>query len=130
MEKIKGSNVRHAIFDYLHTMMFMSINPDETINDFKACGREMVVESFDNYNLVLLGQDIFGLIIANSINKRFPFQVWHVIKPFCYKCITSYMFIFHTFKLYHALKVCCACPCRALDGWDSSGAALESRHTS
>jgi hypothetical protein len=48
MEKIKGSDVRHAIFDYLHTMMFMSINPDETIDDFKACGREMVVESFDN----------------------------------------------------------------------------------
>jgi hypothetical protein len=48
------------------------------------------------YNLVLLGQDIFGLIIANSVNKGFPFQVWHVIKPFCYKCITSYMFIFHT----------------------------------
>ncbi len=36
-----------CIFDYLHTMMFMSINPDETIDDFKACGKEMVVESFD-----------------------------------------------------------------------------------
>jgi hypothetical protein len=26
----------------------MSINLDETMNDFKACGREMVVENFDN----------------------------------------------------------------------------------
>jgi hypothetical protein len=28
--------------------MFMSINPNETIDDFKAHGKEMVVESFDN----------------------------------------------------------------------------------
>jgi hypothetical protein len=26
----------------------MSINPNETIDDFKAHGREMAVESFDN----------------------------------------------------------------------------------
>jgi hypothetical protein len=29
-------------------VMFMSINPGETIDDFKAREREMVVESFDN----------------------------------------------------------------------------------
>jgi hypothetical protein len=29
----------------------MSINPDETINDFKARGKEMVVENFDNVQL-------------------------------------------------------------------------------
>jgi len=29
-------------------VMFMSINPNETIDDFKACGKEMVVEIFDN----------------------------------------------------------------------------------
>jgi hypothetical protein len=23
----------------------------------------------------------------------------------------------YIFKLHHGLKVCCACPCRALDGW-------------
>ncbi len=28
--------------------MFMSINLDETIDDFKAHGKEMVMESFDN----------------------------------------------------------------------------------
>ncbi len=37
-----------AIFDCFHMMMFMSINPNETIDDFKACGREMVVGSDDN----------------------------------------------------------------------------------
>jgi hypothetical protein len=29
-------------------VMFMSINPEETIDDFKAHGREMAVENFDN----------------------------------------------------------------------------------
>jgi hypothetical protein len=51
-------------------MMFMSINPNETIDDFKACGKEMVVGSDDN------------------------------LKPFCYGCITSCMFIFHTYLNY------------------------------
>jgi hypothetical protein len=48
MEKIKDSKVRSAIFDCLHMVMFMSINPNETIDDFKAHGKEMVMESFDN----------------------------------------------------------------------------------
>jgi hypothetical protein len=48
IEKIKDSKVKHAILDHLHMVMFMSINPNETIDDFKACGKEMVVESFDN----------------------------------------------------------------------------------
>jgi hypothetical protein len=51
MEKIKDSRVRCAILDCLHMVMFMSINPDGTIDDFKAHGREMVVESFDNLQL-------------------------------------------------------------------------------
>jgi len=48
MEKIKDSKVRHVVLDRLHMVVFMSINPNETIDDFKAHGREMVVESFDN----------------------------------------------------------------------------------
>ncbi len=36
------------MFDQLHMVMFMSINPNETINDFKARGKEKVVESFHN----------------------------------------------------------------------------------
>jgi hypothetical protein len=63
MEKMKDSKVRHAVLDHLHMVMFMSINPNETIDDFKAHGKEMVVESFDNYNLVLFGQDFFGLLL-------------------------------------------------------------------
>jgi len=48
MEKIQDSEVRCAIFDCFHMVMFVSINLDETIDDFKARGKEMVVESFDN----------------------------------------------------------------------------------
>jgi hypothetical protein len=48
MEKIKDPKVRGVILDRFHMMMFISINPNETIESFKAHGREMVVESFDN----------------------------------------------------------------------------------
>jgi hypothetical protein len=48
MEKIKDSEVKCVIFDHFHMVMFMSINSNETIDDFKARGREMVVENFDN----------------------------------------------------------------------------------
>jgi len=48
MEKIKDSEVRCVILDCLHMVMFMSINPNETIDDFKECGKERVVEIFDN----------------------------------------------------------------------------------
>jgi hypothetical protein len=48
MEKIKDTKVRCAVLDHLHMVMFMFINPYETIDDFKAHGMEMVVGSFDN----------------------------------------------------------------------------------
>jgi hypothetical protein len=48
MEKIKDLEVKCDVFDCLHMVMFMSINPNESIDDFKACGKETVVESFDN----------------------------------------------------------------------------------
>jgi hypothetical protein len=51
MGKIKDPKVRCAVLDHLHMVMFMSINPNETIDDFKAHGGEMVVESFDNLQL-------------------------------------------------------------------------------
>jgi hypothetical protein len=83
------------------------------------------------YNLVLFGQNTFGLIIANSVNKWSSFQVWHNLKPFCYGCITWMLVHFsHIIELHHGLKVCCACPCKSLDGWASSGATFKSRHTS
>jgi hypothetical protein len=44
----KDLEVKCVVFDCLHMVMFMSINPNETIDNFKAHGKEMVVESFDN----------------------------------------------------------------------------------
>jgi hypothetical protein len=77
MEKIKDLKVRCVILDHLDMMMFMSINPDETIDDFKACGGRWWWKVLIIYNLVFFGQDIFGFIIANSVSKGSPFQVWH-----------------------------------------------------
>jgi hypothetical protein len=131
MEKIKDSNVRRVILDRLHMVLLMYINLDDAINDFKARGRELVMESFYKYNLVLLGQNTFGFIIVNLVSKGSPFQVWHVLKSFCYGCITwMHVQFSHIFKLHHGLEVCCGCPCRALDGWASSGAPLKLKHTS
>jgi hypothetical protein len=48
MGKIKDSQVRCVILDHLHVVMFMSINSNKTIDDFKARWKEMVVKSFDN----------------------------------------------------------------------------------
>jgi hypothetical protein len=76
-------------------VMFMSINPYENINDFKACGKELVMENFDNYNLVLFGQNTFGFIIVNSRSKGSPFQVRHVLnKPHVHGY--TYLFSWHS----------------------------------
>jgi Na+/glutamate symporter len=65
MEKIKDEKMRHAIFDCLYLVIFMSINLRETIELFKAHGREKVVECLIALNLVIYGPNIFGLTIAN-----------------------------------------------------------------
>jgi hypothetical protein len=66
MEKIKDSKVKHAIFDHLHMVMFMSINPDETIDDFKAHRRRWWCKVLITYNLVLFGQDFLGLLLPTQ----------------------------------------------------------------
>jgi len=38
MEKIKDPKMKCVVFDRLHMVMFMSINPDETIESFKSRG--------------------------------------------------------------------------------------------
>jgi hypothetical protein len=52
MKKIKHVEVRQIIFDYLRIIMFMSINPKETIVFFKTRGKEKVVECL---NILQLG---------------------------------------------------------------------------
>jgi hypothetical protein len=43
----------------------------------KHMGRRWWWRVLITYNLLSLKQDSFGLIIANSISKRSPFQIWH-----------------------------------------------------
>ncbi len=68
MEKIRDPKVRHATLDHLHTVMFKSINPDETIKSSRHMGGKWW-RILITYNLVLLRQDFLGPIIANSISN-------------------------------------------------------------
>jgi hypothetical protein len=49
MEKIKDNEMRCAILDDLHTVMYMPIEPSESIEAFMTCGRNMIIESFTQY---------------------------------------------------------------------------------
>jgi hypothetical protein len=71
MDKIKDPKVMCVVLDHLHMVMFMSINPNETIEYFTTCGKEMV-ENFDNLQPSLLGQNAFGPIIANLVSNLLP----------------------------------------------------------
>ncbi len=97
MEKIKDLKVRCVVLDYLHTVMLMSINPNETIKSLKACGKETVVESFDNLQPSFTWIRYFWAYYCVS---NLFFLIWHVLKPFCYGCITSCILIFHTYSNY------------------------------
>jgi hypothetical protein len=46
MEKIKDNEVRHPILDDLHIVMYMPIEPSETIEAFMTHGRNKIIESF------------------------------------------------------------------------------------
>jgi hypothetical protein len=92
--------IGHTIFDRLHMVMFMSINLNETIDDFKVRGKEMVVESFDNLQPGVVWTRYFWDDYCQLDKQGSPFQVWHVLKPFCYGCTTSCMFTFHTYSNY------------------------------
>lgn len=49
MEKIEYTRVCCVTFDGLHKVMYMSINPNETIECLKERGREKVVKSFQKH---------------------------------------------------------------------------------
>jgi hypothetical protein len=46
MEKIKDNEVLRAILDDLHTVMYMPIEPSESIETFITRGRNKIIESF------------------------------------------------------------------------------------
>jgi hypothetical protein len=129
MEKIKDPKVRHATLDHFHMVMLMSINPDETIKSSRHMGGRWWWKILIIYNLVLLGQDTFGPIIANLISNLLLSK--YVFKPFKYGCITSCMLTFHTYTNYiMGCKYFVHVHAKLLDGWASSSVALKSRHAS
>jgi hypothetical protein len=49
MEKIKDNEVLCAILDDIHTIMYMPIEPSESIEDFMIHGKNNIIISFTQY---------------------------------------------------------------------------------
>jgi hypothetical protein len=49
MEKIKDKELRLAILDDLHIVMYMLIEPSESIETFMTCGRNKIIKSFTQH---------------------------------------------------------------------------------
>jgi hypothetical protein len=64
MEKIKDNEMRLAILDDLHTIMYMPIEPNESTEAFMTRGRNKIIESSINK---IHGLDIFGPIISKLV---------------------------------------------------------------
>jgi Na+/glutamate symporter len=80
MEKIKDVKMRRAIFDCLYLVMFMSINPGETIELFKACGKEKMMECLIALNPVIHGPNFLGLLLPTRyVINLFPTQCLNTI---------------------------------------------------
>ncbi len=47
--KIKDNEVQRAILDDLHTVMYMPIEPNESIEAFMTCGRNKIIENFTQH---------------------------------------------------------------------------------
>ncbi len=51
MEKIKDNEVQRVILDDLHTVMYMPMEPGETIEAFMICGINKIIEIFTQHLL-------------------------------------------------------------------------------
>jgi len=49
MEKIKYNEMQRVILDDLHTVMYMPIEPSESIETFMTCGRNKIIENFTQH---------------------------------------------------------------------------------
>ncbi len=49
MEKIKDNEVQHVILDDLHTIMYMPIEPNESIEAFMTCGKNKIIQNFTQH---------------------------------------------------------------------------------
>jgi hypothetical protein len=49
MEKIKDNETRCAILDDLHTIMYMPIEPNESIETFMIHGKNKIIKNFTQH---------------------------------------------------------------------------------
>jgi hypothetical protein len=49
MEKIKNNEVQCAILDDFHTVMYMPIEPSESIETFMTSGKNKIIENFTQH---------------------------------------------------------------------------------
>jgi hypothetical protein len=49
MEKIKDNEMKHAILDDLHTVMYMPIEPSESIEAFITRRKNKIIENFTQH---------------------------------------------------------------------------------
>jgi hypothetical protein len=71
MDKIKDTWMHHALSNDLHKVMhkvmYMFINPNETIESFKGHWKEKVDNNFELHKFSNHGLNTFGLIIVNLV---------------------------------------------------------------
>ncbi len=81
-EKIKDNKVRRAIVDDLHTVMYMPIEPSESIEAFITRGKNKIIESFTQH----LPSDSwipYFWTYYFQVGSRINFQSIIVVAPCC-----------------------------------------------
>jgi hypothetical protein len=68
------------------------------LNLSRHMGKEIMMESFDNLQPNVVWTRYFWACYCQLSKWFTTFQIWHVLKHFCYGCITSCMMIFHTYS--------------------------------
>jgi len=67
MEIIKNNGVQHVILEDFHIVMYMPIEPDESIETFMTCGEKKSLKVSLNICPMIHGFDIFGPIISKLV---------------------------------------------------------------
>jgi hypothetical protein len=68
-KKIKDSEMRCAILDDLHIIMYMPIEPNESIEAFMTRGKKRSLKASPNIYLMIRGLGIFGPIISKLVRE-------------------------------------------------------------
>ncbi len=125
MEKIKDVEVRHAIFDCLHILIFMPSTFGRPFESLKACGKKKVVERFDTFKLGYAWTKYFwayywAKLVHISIILNYYFFIFGI------RCNTSCFSWGHLFQLKPSIYMHYQYPCKVMDSWPLSSATLKS----